>query len=266
MPSEVGLDPIGKIIGLDAYERAARLYPAFLAIAPASATSVLWAPDASALVRGAIGVVVTGGLTLLLMRFGRARGRAVQDRMVERDGGLASTLALRHRDRTVASASKERYHAFLRSNGLVIPERADEDADPAAADDQYRSAADWLRSQTRDIKMFPLLHAENRDYGFRRNLLGLKPLGLSLTLLSLIADVILLLATSQRGTQWIAGTILAGTLIAASLMWIFMVTTPFVADASRSYTEQLLACCDLLGGSPPRARTRRKTSPTKRKP
>lgn len=255
------MDPLGKVLGLDHYERAARLYPALLAVAPASATVVLWAPDASALVRSAIGAVVTVGFTLLLMRYGRAKGRAVQDRMIERDGALGSTLALRHRDGAFAAATKERYHAFLRSKGLVIPNRAEEEADPASADDRYRSAADWLRVQTRDSKKFTLLHAENRDYGFRRNLLGLKPLGLSMAIVSLCADLALLYLLPVAETQRIAALILAAALAVATMVWIFVVTIHFVADASRSYTEQLLACCDLLHELP--ARTTRRTAKAK---
>lgn len=251
------MDPIGKVLGLDQYERAARLYPALIAVAPASATIVLWAPEASALVRGTIGVVATAALTLLLMRYGRAKGRAVQERMVARDGGLGSTIALRHRDGTLATATKERYHAFLRSKGLVIPDRAQEDADPVAADDRYRSAADWLRTQTRDPGRFALLQAENRDYGFRRNLLGLKPLGLGVTLLALCADIVLLLTSSGNGTHEVAAIILAVALAAAALAWVFLVTIDFVADASRSYTEQLFACCDVLAEAPARAAKRR---------
>ena len=193
---------------------------------------------------------MTTALTLLLMRYGRAKGRAVQERMIARDGGLGSTIALRHRDQTLATASKARYHSFLRSKGLPIPDPAAEAADPVAADDAYRSAADWLRGRTRDPKKFALLQAENRDFGFRRNLLGLRPLGLALTLTSLAADLAILWLSPGNGTQRTAAIILAASLVAVSLAWIFMVTTAFVSDASRSYTDQLYACCDILQDTP----------------
>ena len=243
------MDAVAKVLGLDGYQRTARLYPALLSVAPVSATVLLWAPQASALVGGAASVAVTAALTLLLMRYGRARGRAVQGRLIERNGGLESTVALRHRDRMIATASKERYHRILRTQGLKIPTAAAETADPAKADDCYRAAADWLRGRTRDQERFALLHAENRDYGFRRNLLGLKPLGITLTLMALGADALLgRLSMSDEG-RLVAAGVLGAVLVAALAAWLFVVTEAFVTDASRSYTEQLLACCDALSAN-----------------
>lgn len=244
------MDPLGKLLGLDQYERAARLYPALLAVAPASATLILWAPDASALVQGAFGALATAIMTLVLMRYGRARGRAVQKKMIDRDGGLHSTIALRHRDQTFASASKARYHAFLQAKGHAMPDEDQEHTDPVAADDRYRAAADWLRTQTRDAKKFALLQAENRDYGFRRNLLGLKPLGLTITIAAIAANIALALTLPDDQTRRLAALILAAVLAAVALVWLFVVTIEFVADASRSYTEQLYACCDVLAKAP----------------
>lgn len=244
------MDAAAKVLGLDRYERAARLYPAILSVAPVSATLFLWAPQASALIGGAASVTVTTALSLLLMRYGRARGRAVQQRLIARNGGLESTVALRHRDRMIASASKERYHRFLRSQGLKIPTAAAEAADSAKADDCYRSAADWLRGRTRDQERFALLHAENRDYGFRRNLLGLKPLGIILMVMALSADALLGWLSMANHERLVAAAVLGAVLTASLAAWLLVVTEAFVVDASRSYTEQLLACCDTLSVQP----------------
>jgi hypothetical protein len=245
------MDIIGNVLGLDRYERSARLYPALLSVAPVSATMFLWAPQASVLVGGAASATVTAALSLLLMRYGRSRGRIVQERLIARNGGLESTTALRHRDRRVATASKERYHRFLRAQGLKIPQAAAEAADPAKADDIYRSAADWLRTRTRDPAKFELLHAENRDFGFRRNLLGLKPLGLSLAMLSFLANARLGYLFMADHMRLLVSAILGAALLATIMAWLVIVTMDFVADAARSYTEQLLACCDILAERAP---------------
>ena len=246
------MEATAKVLGLDRYERAARLYPALLSVAPVSATLFLWAPQASALIGGAASVTMTTALSLVLMRYGRARGRAAQQRLIARNGALESTVALRHRDRMIATGSKERYHRFLRTQGLKIPAAAAESADPAMADDCYRSAADWLRGRTRDQERFALLHAENRDYGFRRNLLGLKPLGITLTVMALGADVFLGWLFMADHERLVAAAVLGAVLIASLAAWLLVVTAAFVTDASRSYTEQLLACCDTLGIQPVR--------------
>jgi hypothetical protein len=167
--------------------------------------------------------------------------------MTNKRGGLASTRALRHGDPMIAQPSRARYHAFLGSCGLIMPSVEEQAADPDAADECYRAAADWLREQTRDQKKFEMLHGENRAYGFRRNLLGLRPFGLALTGLSLVGDVVALyFGRVQNQTHEFAGIMLAVLLMAGGIVWLFVVTEAFVEDASRSYTERLLATCDQL--------------------
>lgn len=236
-----------KLLALDHYERVARLYPALLATAPVTVLMFLWAPNESALLKGAVSLTVSAGVLLVLMHYGRLRGRAIQAKMVGRMGGLASTVALRHRDTYLAKGSRTAYHDTLRSHGLDIPTPDEEASDPVGADDKYRSAVDWLREQTRNEKKFPLVHGENRSYGFRRNLLGLKPLGLSLALIALIVDLGLSLRYADQGsTLQITGFVLAGFLAVAVTAWVFVITEKFVLDASWAYTERLLGCLVVL--------------------
>lgn len=236
-----------KGVGLDHYQRAAHLNPAILAVLPVFVTLALWLPRETALLGGLISVASSVALAVLLMQFGRARGRQIQARMTSKIGGLASTRALRHGDPMIAQASRARYHAFLGASGLIMPSADEQRADPAGADDRYRAAADWLREQTRDPKKFAMLHGENRAYGFRRNLLGLRPIGLLLIGISLMGNgASLYFWGAQDQTREIAGAILAVLLLVGGLVWLLVVTEGFVEDASRSYTERLLASCDQL--------------------
>jgi peptidoglycan/LPS O-acetylase OafA/YrhL len=247
-------------LGLDHYQRSAHLNPAILTVLPVFVTLLLWLPKESALLAGLISVAASVALAVLLMQFGRARGRAVQARMNDKSGGLASTRALRHGNDLIAAPSRARYHAFLAARGLMIPSAQEQAAAPDHADEHYRSAADWLREQTRNQKKFALLHGENRAYGFRRNLLGLKPFGLLLTVLSIAGDGLALYYWGQQNqTQEFAGVILAILLAIGFFVWLFVVTESFVEDASRSYTERLLAACDDL----PVAKVRAKAKPKK---
>lgn len=241
------MEALLKALGLDHYQRAAHLNPALLTVLPVFATLMLWLPKEATLLAGLISVASSVALAVLLMQFGRARGRAVQERLTNKLGGLASTRALRHGDPLVAKLSRARYHAFLGTAGLVMPSAEEQSADPGAADEHYRAAADWLREKTRDQKKFAMLHSENRAYGFRRNLLGLKPFGLFLTGLSLIGDLAALYFWgTQNPTREIAGMMLAVLLLVGGIVWLWVVTEIFVEDASRSYTERLLAACDQL--------------------
>ena len=61
-------------------------------------------------------------------------------------------------------------------------------ADRERALEFYSSAVDDIRRLTRDSERFPLVSMGNIEYGFRRNLLGLKPSGLAITALALVAS------------------------------------------------------------------------------
>ena len=61
--------------------------------------------------------------------------------------------------------------------GYPLPNHKEEEANPAWADKTYREVVGALREATRDTSRFPLVFAENTNYGFRRNLLGLRPIG-----------------------------------------------------------------------------------------
>ena len=66
-----------------------------------------------------------------------------------------------------------------------VPNEAEEVADPGTADNVYDTCVRWLLEQTRDQKKFVLLFDENCNYGFRRNLWGMKPAGVFLSVLGL---------------------------------------------------------------------------------
>ena len=52
-----------------------------------------------------------------------------------------------------------------------------------------------LREATRDTSRFPLVFAENANYGFRRNLWGLRPIGTGVAVVLLLFSWALLLLT-----------------------------------------------------------------------
>ena len=63
---------------------------------------------------------------------------------------------------------------------------AEENSDLERALELYASAVDELRGLTRDSKRFPLVFKGNVEYGYRRNLLGLKRKAISVALPSLV--------------------------------------------------------------------------------
>ena len=103
------------------------------------------------------------------------RGRAIDPSIVEKMGGLPTTVTLRHRDATYDAATKAGFHKFIAAKlDQPAPSPAEETADPQAADAYYARGVTWLRENTRNSKKFDVLFNENVSYGFRRNLFGLK--------------------------------------------------------------------------------------------
>lgn len=157
-----------------AYPLRARLQPALLAMLPLLCLLIL-APEAWTPLKTVFVIAVIAGVTLLLTQIARDAGRRIEQDLYRQWGGLPSVAMLRHRDHRITPATKQRYHAQLTTAlGKPMPSEADEANDPAAADRIYLSASDWLRARSRGAG-FEALFEENIDYGFRRNLLGLKP-------------------------------------------------------------------------------------------
>ena len=61
-----------------------------------------------------------------------------------------------------------------------FPPKEQQELDPAAADSEFESCTEELIRRTRDTAQFPLVFTGLIEYGFRRNLLGLKPFGLTI--------------------------------------------------------------------------------------
>ncbi len=86
------------------------------------------------------------------------------------------------------AGTKAQYIGFVSGKiGGPAPTAKDEEADPVKCDAYYERCGNWLRENTRDTKKFKLLFDENINYGYRRNLLGLKAPGLAIDALVLAA-------------------------------------------------------------------------------
>jgi hypothetical protein len=75
-----------------------------------------------------------------------------------------------------------------------MPTAEEEAKDETAADLAFEAAASWLREHTRDKSRLGLLFQRNVDYGFRRNLTGLRRVALLLDAMLCAVAVALLVA------------------------------------------------------------------------
>ncbi|UGY05764.1 hypothetical protein [Bradyrhizobium quebecense] len=249
----------------DTYALRARLVPAIVAGAPALALAAILISWTSFNFTQLVAAV---GLTALFSVFNnvaRERGKAIEPDLYEKMGGMPSIVMLRHGDDTFDEATKAKMHGFLsRTLGETAPTPEQERVDPVAADGFYKRGCDWLRENTRDAKKFPLVLGENINYGFHRNLLGLRTPGFCLNALIVVACAGMLylqvpIDMSRRFDQALVTVI--GVAILHALYLAFFVNERVTFQAARLYARQLLLSIDKLNKSPPaasRARSRAK--------
>jgi hypothetical protein len=225
---------------IDAYDLRARLFPALMISFPTVAFVYGVIPSARSFWGGVSGSILEAAVLYALMRIGRDRGARLQDQLYRSWGGKPTTIMLRYRCDRVDGHTKERYKQTLAQlSGLTFPSQAEELADQAAADGIYDSAVRALIEQRR-TKKYDLVFKENCNYGFVRNLVGLKPIGLLTISLIMAADVLLYLrAEVDRRGIWLS--VLVCVLTGLILIVMDKESVRRTADA---YALALLRTCD----------------------
>jgi hypothetical protein len=241
----------------DSYARQARLFPGLLMVFPPLMTVLAWFPQIllSNIGTTLLTIAVSCGLLYALGSWARTRGKNIEGALLKQWGGWPTTLKLRHAG-PLDSSTLARYHGFLRQNvpHWEAPTPADENTSSAKADGAYASAVMWLKEKTR--KGFPLVDKENAQYGFRRNLFGMRPIGVVVCVLAATASLVaiyvqmheftttalLVTSSAQRSEIWATIAIDFVALIA----WITVVNDRWVRQAGDQYADALLAACDHL--------------------
>jgi hypothetical protein len=238
----------------DAYERPARLYPALICLSPIVAVAIGVHGAALGINSALVTLVTSFGGLFLFMSIARDLGKRLESSLYASWGGRPTTQLLRHRDMTLDRITKARYHEFLeRHLNAAFPTPEEEAADPVAADDIYQSGTQWLLGKTRDKAKYPFVFRENVNYGFRRNCLGLKPIGI---LFGLSAMLWTMMATGALSSTGISSAAAVAASVGAKvaflvalvivLIWIFLITPNSVRRVAFAYGDMLLRACDTL--------------------
>ncbi len=193
----------------------------------------------------------------MLTQLARDAGKQGEKALFEMWGGLPSVAIFRHRDTRLDAITKARFHKKLA--GLVKEAKAptveQEKADPASADLVYSAWSNYLRVNTRDTKKFNLLFHENVSYGYRRNVWGLRSIGIAVSLFSGIVCSIRLYFTYQSSGSFdetlVGGAIFAVVLL---LLWVFRFTSRWVRMPADAYAERLAESAEILGVKPTAAK------------
>jgi len=234
---------------MDEYARRARLEPTMIVILPLALATVMLIPGIFPWMRVLWGLIVWGGGSALIAQIGRDWGKNKEPQLFAKWGGIPTTRMLRHHD-THNKATVMRYHEKLheRLPDLRIPSPEDERASPTQADKVYESCVSFLRETTRDKNKFPLVFEENCNYGFRRNLWGMKPLGIALSAVGTgIISASVMVNCHTKGLVPSSIEIIFGCVnLTLLLIWVIRVTPKWVRVCAEAYAERLLAACDNL--------------------
>ncbi len=232
----------------DGYNRRARLYPALVCIAPAIVTCMAILGVTLSAVQSIAGVIISCGGTYLLSQLARDAGKRREKELYERWGGMPSMAIFRHRHPRLDAITKARYHkklgALLKTH---VPTRADEERDAQSTDEIYAAWSNYLRVNTRDTKLYSLLFQELVQYGYRRNLWGLRSIGITICTLSICSAAGWSLLGWYRTIGWHPESAAAGAFGCILLvLWIGWFTPDWVRVPAEEYAARLAEATDTL--------------------
>lgn len=239
----------------DAYKYKARVKPALLLVLPV----VIYVMAFFEAARSLNGVIATFLVSFGVVAFAASqmssKGNKLQEKLFKAWGGAPTTIVLRHSDDTLERPTKKRYMQRLADliKDFTLVTEEEEKTDPKAADDVYRSAANFLREQTRDTKKYAMIFDENVEYGFARNLTACKSTGILLALSCVALCLVTLYHTIGLPLQELSFEALAKHLILLAatgvelvilLCWIFLVNHDWVRVRGFAYAQRLFASCE----------------------
>jgi hypothetical protein len=236
-------------VKFDTYTWRARIAPAFLMILPATVAVFLWVPDLMLASRLAGVFLGPLGIAMLMAQVGRDMGYRKQTGLWDRWGGPPTTQLLRHRSSECNPVLRESYHRKLMElrPDLGMPTPEEEEQDPERADYVYEAQVKHLIAQTRDRRRFPLVFQENVNYGFRRNLWGMKSLGAFFAAAGFVACCLKVWLVWRQAQQVSPEAAVSGLInLGLLLFWLFWVTTDWVRIAAYAYRARLFEACGQL--------------------
>jgi hypothetical protein len=221
---------------IDEYTLRARVAPVLIVLAPLAAFLTTGILDVRiALLSGAFGLAAF----VLLAQFGRDAGKRREPDLWESWGGAPTTRLLRYRGNETERV-RALHLQIERAVGESLPSHDDEANDPAAADSAYEHAVLLLRERTRDKDRFPLVFSENADYGFRRNLFGLRSWGVAIALVTVGGSALIVAGRSgDLSSRIYAVALPVATSVACFGLFVYITTPSWVRAAADRYAERL---------------------------
>ena len=196
-----------------------------------------------------------------MAQLGRDPGRKKERALWESWGGASTTRLLRHRhipgDIELAPNLRQQIENWW---GNPLSAEAEEMEHPDEADALYDRATTALREATRDTGKFPLVFAELVNYGFRRNLWGLRKIGKPIAVVLFLVSWGLFVLTVW-GRPWpdpwwvilvnpdsvaVIRLVVAVSNSAFAALWLFWVQPSWVQVVADAYALRLMESVQTL--------------------
>lgn len=228
----------------DSYALIARMTPTVLLLAPPSTTVVAMSPTLASEAGWAVVAAIAIAVVLLVSQFVRDAGRRKETELITIWGSPPTVLALRHFSSEGQRDVVDLHRLVAAAANCELPTIEEERWDPALVDRRYEAAITTLREKTRAVDAFPTIAAANATYGFRRNLLGVRPLGIGISALGLAVSVGALTNPSYFSGASIAMLALSAATSACLLAaWLWQIDEEWVRIAADDYSKNLLNAC-----------------------
>ena len=234
-----------KINVFDRYTFQARLLPVFITLLPISAFVIAVFPNELTLLGAVVGAAISMGLPALLSSIGRDSGKNKEPQLFAAWNGTPSNLMLSYQHSTFDKHSLERYRTKIASlMGTTLPSLENEIKNYVEAIEKYQACTNFLREHTRDTNKFSLLFAENINYGFRRNLWGLKSIGVTVAVIFSIASSLVLYHDITTHSPHMVSSIATTFNISLLSIWLFIINPDWVRVPAQAYAERLITSCE----------------------
>ncbi len=201
-------------MALDAYERRARLAPAYIVLAPAIVAVVVGAHEYITVTTSLASLLVSLGVPFLLVQPVRDRGKAAEPKLYEAWGGAPATAALRATNDDPRTPQRRQRAAAAAA--ATLPSAADQERDSAGSDLRLQAVIDVLiRERNKDT----VLRAELADYGLRCNLYGVRVAGTTIAAIVVAVAAADLVVQAIRHGGLINGAIMLTFSLVALIGW-----------------------------------------------
>lgn len=227
----------------DRYERKARLLPGLLlAAAPALTMGTILQEFTTWYTAAGSAVGVEFLAAILLGQYARSRGRVAEDKLWKAWGGPPTTRWLRPSDETCSNQQKVKWRsAIKRITGLSLPASMPDGVSQDHFDRQIADTTRQLRYSLRSQPEAVILAIHNEDYGFARNLYGVRWFWFMLCVACLVGSGV----AFGLGLRPYMGTVVALSSVIVSLL-IACELPDYVRRCADRYAESLFATAILV--------------------